>query len=62
MPHTINGMEIPHPGDFDIDPGNNQQMYDWVRDNKHPETDQHFGCALPWLMLAVNIFNSSSPY
>jgi hypothetical protein len=48
----INDKEIPVPHDFGIDSRDNQQIYDWIRDNNHPDTDQHFGCALPWLMLS----------
>ena len=47
----INGKEIPHAGDYGINPTDNQQIYDWVRDNSHPNTDQHYGMGLPWLML-----------
>jgi hypothetical protein len=46
----IDDKIIPLPIDFGIKPLDNQQTYDWIRDNKHPQGN-HFGCALPWLML-----------
>ena len=46
----LNGKQIPMPGDFGINPLDDQQTYDWIRDNKHPKKE-HFGFGLPWLML-----------
>ena len=50
MPEIDNKL-IPMMQDFGIDATDNQQIYDWIRDNNHPDTDQHFGMGLPWLML-----------
>ena len=39
---------ISSPKDFNIEPNDNLQMYDWLRDGEHPNGGHH-PCHLPWL-------------